>query len=177
MSESEPVELTVANRPIFTLRAESFGRPPRDRVAAIQPMVSALVERGGPLEVTTVETTEGVMVVVDGSLLFRVLNGDVNPETGAAAQNILGYGALMLRPGQTLRLPARSPAMVFHVIEGGAQVDAEGPAFALGEADTCCIPGYTGVTLRNTSSTQPSFLFVADETPLHQKLGVYEVRG
>jgi gentisate 1,2-dioxygenase len=109
--------------------------------------------------------------------LDAVQVGYVNPETGAAAQNILGYHALMLRPGQTLRLPARSPAMVVHVIEGGSQVDAEGQAFTLGEADTCCIPGYTGVTLRNASGTQPSFLFIADETPLHQKLGVYEVRG
>jgi gentisate 1,2-dioxygenase len=32
----------------------------------------------------------------------------VNPETGGDAQNILGFYALMLRPGQTLRLPARS---------------------------------------------------------------------
>ena len=28
-----------------------------------------------------------------------------NPETGSDAQNILAYYALMLRPGQTLRLP------------------------------------------------------------------------
>ena len=32
------------------------------------------------------------------------------------------------------------------------------------------------ITLDNTSATQPAFLFMADETPLHQKLGVYEVR-
>jgi gentisate 1,2-dioxygenase len=42
----------------------------------------------------------------------------VNPETGGDAENILGFYALMLRPGQTLRLPARSPAQVFHLIEG-----------------------------------------------------------
>jgi gentisate 1,2-dioxygenase len=34
----------------------------------------------------------------------------VNPETGGDVQNILGFYALMLRPGQTLKLPARSPA-------------------------------------------------------------------
>ena len=45
-----------------------------------------------------------------------------NPETGAHAQNILGFYALMLRAGQTLQLPLRSPAMVFHVIEGGITV-------------------------------------------------------
>jgi gentisate 1,2-dioxygenase len=31
--------------------------------------------------------------------------------------------------------------------------------------------------VRNASSTEPAFFFVADESPLHRKLGVYEVRG
>ncbi len=101
----------------------------------------------------------------------------VNPESGADCQNILGYGALMLRPGETLRLPARSPAMVMHLIEGGAVADIDGSRFELAEADTCCAPGYTPVTLANRSGDNPAFLFVADESPLHKKLGVYEVRG
>jgi gentisate 1,2-dioxygenase len=105
----------------------------------------------------------------------------VNPETGAPVQNILGYGALLLRPGQTLRLPARSPAAVFHCIEGAATVQVQtqelAQQFTLAEADTCCAPGYTAVTLHNPSATAPAFLFTADETPLHQKLGVFEVRG
>ncbi len=99
-----------------------------------------------------------------------------NPETGGDAQNILGFYALMLRPGQTLRLPVRSPAMVFHVIEGAAGVTVEEQAFALDEADTCCAPGYTAVTLSNASALSPAFLFIADETPLHKKLGVFEIR-
>jgi gentisate 1,2-dioxygenase len=107
----------------------------------------------------------------------------VNPETGEDAENILGFYALMLRPGQTLRLPARSPACVFHQIEGSAEVavahgqDGGHQAFTLAGADTCCAPGYTPITLRNTSATEPAFLFVADESPLHRKLGVYEVRS
>jgi len=109
--------------------------------------------------------------------LETVQVGYVNPETGGDAQNILGFYALMLRPGQVLKLPVRSPAMVFHQIEGRIAVDAEGQAFALGEADTCCIPGYTPVVLNNASAEQPAFVFIADETPLHKKLGVYEVRG
>jgi gentisate 1,2-dioxygenase len=99
-----------------------------------------------------------------------------NPETGGHAENILGFHALMLRPGQRLTLPARSPAAVYHCIEGAASVAAEEARFVLAEADTCCVPGYTAVTLINPSATAPAFLFIADETPLHQKLGVYEVR-
>jgi len=101
----------------------------------------------------------------------------INPETGGDAENILGFYALMLRPGQTLSLPARSPASVFHVIEGGAEVRVKIDTFTLAEADTCCAPGYEPLTLRNRSATAPAFLFVADEAPLHRKLGLYEVRG
>jgi gentisate 1,2-dioxygenase len=101
----------------------------------------------------------------------------VNPETGGDAENILGFHALMLRPGQTLQLPLRSPAMVFHVIEGGADVAVADQGFTLAEADTCCAPGYTPVSLRNRSAGTPAFLFIADETPLHRKLGLLETRG
>ena len=103
--------------------------------------------------------------------------GYVNPQTGNDAENILGFYALMLRPGQTLALPVRSPAMVFHQIGGSARVRVEEQSFTLAEADTCCAPGYTAVTLANTSATAPAFLFIADETPLHKKLGVFENRG
>jgi gentisate 1,2-dioxygenase len=101
----------------------------------------------------------------------------VNPETGADAQHILGFYALMLRPGQSLRLPVRSPAVVFHQIEGRTDVAIGDEAFRLNEADTCCAPGYTAVSLRNASADTPAFLFLGDEAPLHRKLGVYENRG
>jgi gentisate 1,2-dioxygenase len=101
----------------------------------------------------------------------------VNPETGSDVQNILGYYALMLRPGQTLRLPVRSPAAVFHLIEGGVEIAVGDSRFTLTEADTCCAPGYTAVSHTNRSANAPAFLFIADETPLHRKLGVFENRG
>jgi gentisate 1,2-dioxygenase len=100
----------------------------------------------------------------------------VNPVTGSDVQNILGFYAQMLRPGQTLRLPARSPACVFHQIEGVVDIEIGERRFTMEEADTCCAPGYTPVTLVNRSSQLPAFLFVADEGPLHRKLGVYENR-
>jgi gentisate 1,2-dioxygenase len=66
---------------------------------------------------------------------------------------------------------------VFHVIEGGADVKIDDQSFALTEADTCCAPGYTIVTLHNRHADKPTFVFMADESPLHRKLGVYEVRN
>ena len=101
----------------------------------------------------------------------------VNPETGSDVQNILGFYALMLRPGQKLQLPARSPASVVHLIDGSAMVRVESQVFSLDEADTCCVPGYTPTSLENCSASEPAFLFIADEAPLHRKLGVYEVRN
>lgn len=100
----------------------------------------------------------------------------VNPETGDDCQRILGFYALMLRPGERLTLPARSPAMVFHQIEGAAEVQAAERSFQLAEADTCCVPGYVPVTLANLSADHPAFVFIADDAPLQRKLGVYEVR-
>ena len=67
--------------------------------------------------------------------------------------------------------------MVFHLIEGSAEVRVADQAFALREADTCCAPGYAAVTLTNPAAGAPAFLFMADETPLHTKLGVFENRG
>jgi gentisate 1,2-dioxygenase len=101
----------------------------------------------------------------------------VNPETGRDVQNNLGFYALMLRPGQSLRLPARSSSQVFHLIEGGVDVAVLESRFALVEADTCCAPGYEAVTLTNRSAAEAAFVFIADESPLHRKLGVYEVRA
>jgi gentisate 1,2-dioxygenase len=101
----------------------------------------------------------------------------VNPATGADAQNILGFYALLLRAGERLRLPVRSPASIYHVIEGGIDVGVEGNTLVLAEADTCCLPGYSDITLTNRSGQQPAFVFIADEAPLHRKLGLYEQRG
>lgn len=155
-AEGDYVRGGVLPTPVFTRSAQAYPMlryPWADTRAALQALAAAQPD------------LEAVQVTY------------VNPETGAHAQNILGYYALMLCPGQTLALPVRSPAMVFHVIEGSAEVKVADQAFALAEADTCCAPGYAAVTLRNRSADTPSFLFIADETPLHQKLGVFETRS
>jgi small-conductance mechanosensitive channel len=120
--------LTVANRPICTMRALSFGRPPSERVRSIESAVASLVERGGPLAVTTVDIPEGVAVLVDGSLLFRVLNGDVDPETGetpqtvaAAAVRNLAVALAEMREARDARmlLPAAGYSLLATLIAAG----------------------------------------------------------
>jgi len=93
----EPAELKVANRTIQTLRANSFGRPPRERAQAIESLISTLVEHGGPLEVTTLDAPEGVLVLIDGSVAYRVLKEDVNPETGETPRAVADSAVRNLR--------------------------------------------------------------------------------
>ncbi len=98
----------------------------------------------------------------------------VNPETGASLFPSMGLGALMLRPGETLTLPERSTACVYHVIEGQGTLSVEGDsAIDWSEKDTFGAPGYVASTLRNRSATEAAFVITADEAPLHQYLGIY----
>jgi gentisate 1,2-dioxygenase len=101
----------------------------------------------------------------------------VDPEAGRPCFPTLGFCALMLRPGETLRLPVRSPAAAFHVVEGsgGARIDAWESAWTQG--DTFCAPCFAAIELANASPDAPAFLIVADEAPLHRALGLYEVRA
>ena len=78
----QPAELVVANRPITTLRAMAFGASPADRVEAITDGLEVLLERGGPLVVSTRPIPEGVAIQVDGKFVFRILDGDANQEAG-----------------------------------------------------------------------------------------------
>jgi gentisate 1,2-dioxygenase len=80
----------------------------------------------------------------------------VNTETGAPAENILGFYGLMLRAGQSVQLPVRSPSMVFHVNEGAVSVQVGNDPIALAQADTFCAPGYTPISLRNGSVNESS---------------------
>ena len=77
-----PAVLTVANRPILTLRSDSYGAAPAERVRTIQERIDDLSERGGPLRVTTQPIPEGTAVLIDDVLVFRVLANDANHETG-----------------------------------------------------------------------------------------------
>lgn len=99
-----------------------------------------------------------------------------NPENGQDCFPTIAFSALMLRPGETLELPERSPASVFHVVEGNGKASIRGEHYSWEAADTFCAPGYSVVTLKNASADEPAFLITADESPVHKKLGLYEVR-
>lgn len=104
-----------------------------------------------------------------------ILVSYINPETGQDCQNIIGYSALMLKPKQTVQLQARSTAQIFHVIEGHVHLQINAKTFDLDKADTACAPCFAHIDLINNTD-QETFIFIADESPLQKKLGLYSVR-
>jgi small-conductance mechanosensitive channel len=90
---SDAVELTVANRRIFTMRGHVAGVSPADRAWAVRQRVDELVARGGPLEVSTREIAEGTAVLLDGNFVFRVLQADVDPESAETTQTVAAEAA------------------------------------------------------------------------------------
>ncbi len=98
----------------------------------------------------------------------------VNPETGQECMASLGFSALMLRPGEEIRLQRRSASAVFHGVEGGGTATVDGVAMTFGESDTFAAPTHAEIVLANASAKTPAFLFMVDDAPLHRKLGFYE---
>jgi small-conductance mechanosensitive channel len=82
----QPADLVLVNRHIVTFRAEVLRAPPAVRVEVVQQRAMELALRGGPLEVTTQPVPEGMAVLLDGEVLFRVLNEDVSPLLGETLQ-------------------------------------------------------------------------------------------
>ena len=103
----------------------------------------------------------------------------VNPETGRSIFPSIGFGAIMLRPGETQTLPKRTTPVIFHVLEGTGTMAVAGHPSTDGtpqgfvEKDTLSAPGYTDITLTNLSSSEPLFIMTADESPLHEYLGIF----
>lgn len=80
------VELVVANRPITTLRATTFGASPAERAAAVTEGLESLLEHGGPQVVSMRPIPEGIAILLDGRFVMRILQDDVNRESGETTQ-------------------------------------------------------------------------------------------
>ena len=100
----------------------------------------------------------------------------VNPETGGDALDTIAFSAIMLRPGESQRLTPASPARVFHVVEGAGRCQVDQRTIDFVQGDTFCVPGLARIELDNGGARSPLSFIVADESPVHRKLGVYETR-
>ena len=98
----------------------------------------------------------------------------VNPETGAECLPVLGFSAIMLRPGETAKPVRRSASAVLHVVEGDIDAQIDGVSLKATACDTLAVPTHAEVTLQNRSSERPAFLFQVDDAPMQRKLGFYE---
>jgi small-conductance mechanosensitive channel len=92
-----PFDLMIANRLILTLRAGVLGVSAAERARSVAERADVLVERGGPLEVSTRAITEGFVILVDGQPLFRVLAGDVDPDSGEDVAQLASTAAGRLK--------------------------------------------------------------------------------
>jgi gentisate 1,2-dioxygenase len=99
----------------------------------------------------------------------------VNPETGRECLATLGFSAILLRPGEELRLPRRSASAVMHVVEGAVTAGVEDALHSAEEADSFAVPTHAVVTLANRSTQSAAYLFVIDDAPLQRKMGIYQV--
>ena len=68
----------------------------------------------------------------------------VNPETGEECMPVLGFSALMLRPGETLKPNRRSSSAVYHVIEGAGEANIDGKHVTFADNDVVAIPDACG---------------------------------
>ena len=98
----------------------------------------------------------------------------VNPETGGECLPILGFSAIMLRPGETIKPVRRSASAVLHVVEGEGQALIDDVELNWGGQDTMAVPTHARVTITNRSASKPAFLFQVDDAPMQKKLGFYE---
>ena len=99
----------------------------------------------------------------------------VNPQTGEECLPVLGFSAIMLRPGELARPARRSASTVLHVVDGELQVEIDGVTLEAGTHDTIAVPTHARISIANESSQAPAFLFQVDDAPMQRKLGFYEV--
>ena len=101
----------------------------------------------------------------------------VNPETGQECMPVLGFSAIMLRPGETMRPRRRSSSAVLHCIEGQGEAQIDGVTLRFEDSDTMAAPTHADIEVSNRSTSRPAFLFQVDDAPMQRKLGFVEEFG
>jgi len=105
----------------------------------------------------------------------RVQLAYVNPETGEECMPVLGFSALLLRPGEEVRMPRRSASCGFLALEGSGEAVVDGTEMRWQENDVMAAPSHAEIRLRNRSSVKPACLIQIDDAPMQRRLGYYEV--
>lgn len=98
----------------------------------------------------------------------------INPETGEGVLATLGFCALLIRAEGKCMPPRCSSPAAFHVVEGRGCSEINGEKIRWQEKDTFCVPAFASIA---HEAGEDSYLIRIDESPLHQKLGIYEERA
>jgi gentisate 1,2-dioxygenase len=87
---------------------------------------------------------------------------------------ILGFSALMLRPGEEVHPPRRSVSHGCLAIAGRGETLIDGTTLTWEENDVFAAPTHAAISHRNASSAAPAFLLQIDDAPIQRRLGLYE---
>lgn len=98
----------------------------------------------------------------------------VNPETGQPCLPILGFSALMLRPGEQVSMGRTSASTGYLIVEGAGQTEADGKALSWEQNDVLAFPGHSTIAHQNASATKPAYLIQIDDAPMQRTLGYFE---
>jgi small-conductance mechanosensitive channel len=89
--------VTVMNRQVVTLRGSLFGIPAAARAKESEGRIRIALRGNGPLQVQTRNVSEGVLVSIDGALMFAVAPEDSLERTPAGAQAEAQQAAAVLQ--------------------------------------------------------------------------------
>ncbi len=92
-----PARIVVMNREVVTLRGSLFGIPAAARADEGEERIRSALRRSGELKVETTHVAEGVLVRIDGALMFAVTPQDSEERTLAGAQASAGAAAVALQ--------------------------------------------------------------------------------
>ena len=81
-----PGRIVVMNRDVATLRGSLFGMSAQTRAAEGEARIRTALRRGGEMKVDLINVAEGVLVRIDGALMFAVAPQDSEEGTLAGAQ-------------------------------------------------------------------------------------------
>ncbi|HMO44429.1 MAG TPA: mechanosensitive ion channel family protein [Rubrivivax sp.] len=92
-----PARIVVMNREIITLHGSLFGIPATVRATEGEERIRRALSRGGEMKVETTQVAEGVLVRIDGALIFAVSPDDSDQRTLAGAQADAAAAAAVLQ--------------------------------------------------------------------------------
>ena len=98
----------------------------------------------------------------------------INPETGQSCLPTLGFTALMLRAGETVKPVRKSSSGVYHVISGKGYTLVDGKRHDWQAKDVISAPVFAKI--EHHAEGDDAFMIRIHDGPLQERLGYYEER-